>query len=99
MTSSDHGSIIAARFLDKLYSGAGGEEGTYEYKDLPRPGTMEAVDTDAVAAFCVVDRRHAREFVTYDNPVTVRMKGEWAREQDLGVSRYLVLQSFSSHDA
>lgn len=81
------------RYLGKSYNGAGGEDGTFEYKELPRPGTVEEVDTEAIAAFCVDGDR--REFVSYDNPATVKAKGEWAREQDLGVS--LVFPLLSSH--
>lgn len=70
-------------YLHKSYRGAGGEDGTFEYKDLPRPGTVEMVDMGAVAAYCVGGDGG---FVSYDNPDTVRAKGEWARVENLGVS-------------
>lgn len=69
-----------AEFLGKTYDGAGGEDGTFEYKELPRPETTEAVDSVAVAAYCVGGDGG---FVTYDSPETVKIKGVWARDMGL----------------
>jgi len=52
-------------------------------KTLPRVGTEEQVDTQAVAAYCVGGDGG---FVSYDNPETVRMKGDFAKARGLAVS-------------
>jgi chitinase len=66
------------------FNGAGGEEGTFEYKHLPRDGTEEIVNTRVCAAFCTGGDGG---FVTYDNPETVKMKGNYCRDNGLGVSQ------------
>lgn len=65
----------------QYHSGHAGEEGTFEYRDLPRPGTEEQEDEHAVAAFCVGGDGG---FVTYDNPSTVQLKADFAMRQELG---------------
>ena len=67
------------------FNGAGGEEGTFEYKYLPRDGTEEIVNTRVCAAFCTGGDGG---FVTYDNPETVKMKGNYCRDKGLGVSTF-----------
>jgi chitinase len=59
----------------------GGDGGTFDYRDLPRPGTEEQVDREAVAAFCVGGDGG---FVTYDNPETVQAKAKYAKSNGLG---------------
>ena len=73
-------SFLGASKVGQSYSGSGGEEGTFEYKDLPRPGATEHVDKDTGAAYCVGGDGG---FVTYDNPQTVRMKAEFVRQRRL----------------
>ncbi|KAJ9623698.1 hypothetical protein H2203_005960 [Taxawa tesnikishii (nom. ined.)] len=63
------------------FSGGGGEQGVFEYRDLPRPGTVEKVDRNVCAAYCVGGDGG---FVTYDNPVTVMIKGDYAKREGLG---------------
>lgn len=63
------------------YNGHAGEEGTFEYHDLPRPGAEEHVDEQVGAAFCVGGDGG---FVTYDNPRTVQMKANYVRQYGLG---------------
>ena len=63
------------------FSGQAGEEGTFEYRDLPRPGANEYVDEQVGAAYCVGGDGG---FVTYDTPVTVRMKAKDVRQNTLG---------------
>lgn len=63
------------------YTGHGGEGGTFEYKELPRPGAEEIVDTHVVAASCTGGDGG---FVSYDNPETVRAKAEYCKENQLG---------------
>jgi chitinase len=65
------------------FKGAGGEEGCFEYNQLPRKGTKETVDKRVGAAMCVGGDGG---FVTYDNPDTVRMKASYCKQKGLGVS-------------
>ena len=73
-------SFTGARGVGQLYSGHAGEEGTFEYKDLPRPGAHESVDLDVGAAYCVGGDGG---FVTYDNPQTVRRKADFVKQYGL----------------
>ncbi|KAK3393691.1 glycoside hydrolase superfamily [Podospora didyma] len=63
------------------FRGAGGEEGSFEYSNLPRRGTKEQVDKRAVAAQCVGGDGG---FVTYDNPDTVKIKAAFCKQKGLG---------------
>lgn len=76
-------SFLNTRGAGHSYQGCGGEEGTFEYKLLPRPGTQEVVDTTTVSASC-----HGSDggWVSYDNPQTVKMKADYCRQKRLGVS-------------
>ena len=76
-------SFLGATGPGQPFNGHGGEEGTFEYKQLPRPGTEEIVNTRVVAAFCISDDGG---FITYDNPETVKMKANYCIEKGLGVS-------------
>ena len=73
-------SFLGASKPGQSYNGHGGEEGTFEYKDLPRPGTVESIDTETGSAYCVGGDGG---FVTYDSPTTVRMKADFVRERNL----------------
>ena len=74
-------SFVGATKIGQGYSGAGGQEGTFEYKDLPRPGTKEQVDKSVGAAYCVGGDGG---FVSYDNPETVKMKATLVRSLRMG---------------
>lgn len=74
-------SFLGTNNVGQRYSGHGGEEGTFDYKDLPRPGAQEYVDPRAGAAFCVGGDGG---FVTYDNPQTVGQKANYATQNGLG---------------
>ena len=63
------------------HSGCGGEDGVFDYKDLPRPGAKEGVDEKAGAAFCVGGDGG---FVSYDTAKTVQMKARFVVGQRLG---------------
>lgn len=63
------------------YSGSAGEEGTFEYKDLPRPGATEYTDEKLGAAWCVGGDGG---WVSYDNPTTVKLKADYAKNNRLG---------------
>lgn len=77
-------SFIGASGPGKSFNGHGGEEGTFEYKQLPRNGAEEIVNTRVVAAFCTGGDGG---FVTYDNPETVKIKATFCKEKGLGVSK------------
>ncbi|SPQ18004.1 1c5a5faa-29f4-49ce-9cd9-3c398fefdae0 [Thermothielavioides terrestris] len=61
--------------------GSGGNDGSFEYSQLPRKGTKEQVDKRAVAAQCVGGDGG---FVTYDNPDTVKVKATFCKQKGLG---------------
>lgn len=74
-------SFLSSSGPGQPYAGHGGNEGTFEYVELPRPGSHVYVDEEAVAACCV-----GRDggFVTYDVPRTVGLKARFVRERGLG---------------
>lgn len=74
-------SFLGASKVGDSFSGHAGDEGTFEYRDLPRPGSKTYVEK-AVGAACCVDNESG--FVTYDDPSTVRQKALFARQQGLG---------------
>lgn len=76
-------SFLHATGTGQKFRGAGGEEGSFEYKDLPRKHTKEQVDKRSVAAQCVGGDGG---FVTYDNPETVKIKAAFCKQKGLGVS-------------
>ncbi|KHN96854.1 chitinase 18-3 [Metarhizium album ARSEF 1941] len=65
------------------FKGAGGDDGTFEYDQLPRKGCKESVDKRRISAQCVGGDGG---FVTYDNPDTVKAKAAFAKQKGLGVS-------------
>lgn len=65
------------------HRGGGGEEGTFEYCELPRKHAKESVDKRIGAASCVGGDGG---FVSYDNPETVKMKAAFCKQKGLGVS-------------
>ena len=74
-------SFLGAGGIGQLYRGHAGEEGAFEYRELPRPGAQEFVDVQVGAAFSVGEDGG---FVSYDNHQTVRMKAEYVRRAGLG---------------
>ena len=74
-------SFLGAMEVGDHYSGHGGEEGTFEYKDLPRPGAVVFFDEPVGAIYCIGDDGG---FVTYDNPHSVELKAKFAMERNLG---------------
>ncbi|KAF2187635.1 glycoside hydrolase family 18 protein [Zopfia rhizophila CBS 207.26] len=73
-------SFTGTRGVGHSYSGHAGEEGTFEYRDLPRPGAQECVDEQVGAAYCIGGDGG---FVTYDTPQTVKMKAKYVRQNGL----------------
>lgn len=76
-------SFLGAAGPGYTYDGHGGIDGTFDYKDLPRPGAQESVDLARVAAMSIGGDGG---FVSYDNPETVKLKGQFCKNQKLGVS-------------
>lgn len=76
-------SFLHASGPGQKFKGGGGDDGTFEYKQLPRKGCKEAVDKRHVAAQCVGSDGG---FVTYDNPDTVKIKATFCKQKGLGVS-------------
>lgn len=74
-------SFPGADNIGQSYTGHGGPECTFDYKDLPRPGSVEHQDAQAGAAFCVGGDGG---FVSYDTPDVVRMKGTYVVSRGLG---------------
>ena len=74
-------SFTGAFNIAQQYTGHGGEEGTFEYHNLPRPEAQEYVDAQVGAAYCVGGDGG---FVTYDNPQTVQMKATYVTQNQLG---------------
>ena len=74
-------SFLGATKIGESYSGHGGNEGTFEYRDLPRPGAEEHFDPHTVAAYCIGGDGG---FVTYDTAETVKMKANYVRNNHLG---------------
>jgi len=74
-------SFLQATGPGARYSGQGGEDGVFEYRDLPRPGAVVRYDNEATAVYCVGGDGG---FVTYDDPTTVRAKAEYAKQKGLG---------------
>ncbi|KAF9633558.1 putative class v protein [Lasiodiplodia theobromae] len=73
-------SFTGTRGVGHSYDGHAGEEGTFEYRDLPRPDAKEYVDDQTGSAFCMGGDGG---FVTYDNAQTVRMKAEYVKQSRL----------------
>ena len=65
------------------HKGGGGQDGTFEYRELPRRHAKESVDRRIGAASCVGGDGG---FVSYDNPETVKMKAAFCKQKGLGVS-------------
>ena len=73
-------SFLGAKKVGERFTGHAGEEGTFEYKDLPRPGAVVSYDKEVGAVYCVGGDGG---FVTYDDAQTVQMKAEFALKEGL----------------
>lgn len=74
-------SFLASSKPGEQYSGVGGEDGVFDYNDLPRPGAKEHHDEKSGAAYC---SGGDGGFVTYDTTKTVQMKAKFASKMRLG---------------
>lgn len=79
-----HGrSFLHAAGPGHRFRGGGGDDGSFEYHQLPRSGCTETVDKRHVAATCLGGDGG---FVTYDNPETVKTKAGFCKQKGLAVS-------------
>ncbi|CAG8596736.1 691_t:CDS:2 [Funneliformis mosseae] len=70
--------------LDSPYNGIGEgtwEQGVYDYKTLPRTGSIEYFDDKKVACYGYCASK--KEFITYDNPQVVYQKTDYIKRNDL----------------
>lgn len=74
-------SFLGASKAGDRFKGHAGEEGTFEYKDLPRLGAVVNFDKEVGAVYCVGGDGG---FVTFDDVRTVKMKAQFALNEGLG---------------
>ncbi|KKK18771.1 hypothetical protein ARAM_004308 [Aspergillus rambellii] len=74
-------SFLGSNDVGQQYTGCGGENGVFDYSELPRPGAKEYHDEKAGAAYCIGGDGG---FVTYDTPQTVQQKAEFVTREKLG---------------
>ena len=80
-------SFLGAKKPGDSYKGGAGEEGTFEYRDLPRPGAKVAFDTRCGATSCLGGDAG---FVSYDDPKSVQEKAKFVKQKGLGGLFYWV---------
>lgn len=90
-------SFLAATGPGQGFRGGGGDDGTFEYNQLPRKGCKEGTDKRHVAAYCIGGDGG---WVTYDNPESVKTKAGFCKQKGLGVSAVpaLVVCEFANED-
>ena len=74
-------SFLGASKVGDHFTGHGGEEGTFEYRNLPRPGSVVHFDNRVGAVHCIGGDGG---FVTYDDPRSVQMKASFVKMKGLG---------------
>ena len=74
-------SFLRVKTVGDRYVGHAGDEGTFEYRDLPRPGATIQYDNEVQAVFCIGGDGG---FVSFDDPKTVRAKAVYAKQKGLG---------------
>ncbi|RAL02375.1 glycoside hydrolase family 18 protein [Aspergillus ibericus CBS 121593] len=74
-------SFLGSNGVGQRYVGCGGEDGVFDYSELPRPGAKEHHDSSVGAAYCVGGDGG---FVTYDTPQTVQQKAKFVTKMKLG---------------
>lgn len=75
-------SFLGAAGPGQTYTGLGGDDGAFAYKNLPRPNAQEYVDRRVVSAYCVGGDGG---FISYDNPDTVKLKANYCNAFGLAV--------------
>lgn len=62
------------------------EQGVYDYRTLPLPGSHVREDHHAVASWSYDHQK--KEMISFDNEAVAAMKGRWIREHGLGGSMF-----------
>lgn len=75
-------SFLGVKGPGEKFTGCGGAEGTFEYRDLPLLGTSTDIDPKLGGASCYCSE--TENWVSYDTPETVTMKCEFVVEAGLG---------------
>ncbi|KAF1986138.1 glycoside hydrolase family 18 protein [Aulographum hederae CBS 113979] len=73
-------SFLGASNIGQSYSSCGGEDGAFEFRDLPRPGSHEYFDEQLGATYCIGPDGG---FVSYDDGRAVAMKAGYVRQRGL----------------
>ncbi|KAF2400371.1 glycoside hydrolase [Trichodelitschia bisporula] len=73
-------SFLGAAGPGYRHKGGGGEDGSFEYSELPRPGAQQGVDRVCCAAYCIGGDGG---WVSYDNAETVATKAAFVRDRGL----------------
>lgn len=74
-------SFLGASKAGDCFTGHGGDDGTFEFTELPRSGAVVTFDKEAGAVYCVGGDGG---FVTYDDARSVQMKAQFALKEGLG---------------
>ena len=84
-------SFIGAKKPGDSYHGCAGEDGTYEYRDLPRPGAKVVFDEKLGATYCVGGDAG---FVSYDDQRCVRAKAAFVKQRGLAGLFYWYVSTY-----
>lgn len=79
---------------EKFTGHAGDVNGIFEYRDLPRPGTKEIVDSRQGAAYCIGGDGG---WISYDCPATVIQKTQFVKQRGLA-GLFFWTASFDAHE-
>ncbi|RKF55254.1 Endochitinase B1 [Erysiphe neolycopersici] len=88
-------SFLGAAGPGQSYTGLGGDEGAFAYKNLPRPNAQEYVDRRLVSAYCVGGDGG---FISYDNPETGLFFWEATQDATMG-TRSLIYTGYNALNA
>ncbi|KAF9460690.1 glycoside hydrolase family 18 protein [Collybia nuda] len=81
------------------FSGIGGgtwEQGVYDYRTLPLPGSHIFHDEKTIASWTY--NYQTKEMVSYDNEEVAKWKGEWIKNEGLGGSMFWELSGDKGSD-
>ena len=67
------------------------DKGSFDYKDLPRPGAQEYFDKEKGASWSFDE--NTKEFVTYDSPAAIEMKSQYIKDNHLGGAMFWELSA------
>lgn len=74
-------SFLGAKKVGDHYKGGAGEDGVFEYRDLPRWKAITGFDDQCGATYSVGGDAG---FVSYDDPRSVSLKADFVRKNGLG---------------